>query len=94
MTSVYKFIFKQCFTIDRSFNFVEKLTRDTQTQIDQWVSLARQGRLKGNYGIQETNFLRDGLKHAPEIKQGRVLVIGSQTPWVNIIHAAIDIRYT
>jgi hypothetical protein len=25
-----------------------------QTQIDQWVSLARQGRLKGNYGIQET----------------------------------------
>lgn len=53
-----------------------------QTEIDKWVSLARQGRLKGNYGIQETNFLRDGLKHAPEIKQGRVLVIGSQTPWV------------
>jgi hypothetical protein len=34
-----------------------------------------------NYGIPETNALRDGLQHAPGVKNGRVLVIGSENPW-------------
>lgn len=50
--------------------------------IENWLSLAKQGKLKGNYGISETNALRDGLKRAVGIKDGRVLVIGSENPWV------------
>lgn len=50
--------------------------------IENWISLAKQGMLIGNYGIDETNALRDGLKHAPTIQNGRVLVIGSENPWV------------
>jgi hypothetical protein len=34
------------------------------------------------YGQNDTNSLRDGLKHTPGIINGRVLVIGSRNPWV------------
>lgn len=54
----------------------------TKQNVDDWVSLARQGSLKGNYGVGDTNDLRDGLKNAPKIKNGRVMVIGSENPWV------------
>ena len=54
----------------------------TKKMIDQYTELAKHGELGGNYGVSETNALRDGLKHAPGIKDGRVLVIGSEIPWV------------
>ena len=50
--------------------------------IERNIESAKKGQLRGNYGISETNALRDGLKHAPNIKNGRVLVIGSENPWV------------
>ncbi|CAC5364303.1 unnamed protein product [Mytilus coruscus] len=43
---------------------------------------AKLGTLFGTYGISETNALRDGLKHAPSVNNGRILVIGSEKPWV------------
>ena len=51
-------------------------------QIEDWISQAKKGKLHGNYGESETNALRDGIKHAAGIKDGRVLVIGSENPWV------------
>ncbi|XP_061175920.1 uncharacterized protein LOC133184862 [Saccostrea echinata] len=54
----------------------------TKENVEQQVSLARRGVLGGNYGRSETNALRDGIQHAPGVKGGRVLVIGSESPWV------------
>ena len=54
----------------------------TKESIERNIDLAKKGMLRGTYNISETNALRDGLKHAPHIKNGRVLVIGSQNPWV------------
>ena len=50
--------------------------------IEEQIGQARQGVLKGTYKVSETNALREGLQHAPGIKNGRVLVIGSEQPWV------------
>jgi len=50
--------------------------------IDNLISEAKRGNLSGNYGISETNALRRGLQYAPGIQHGRVLIIGSETPWV------------
>ncbi|CAG2219486.1 unnamed protein product [Mytilus edulis] len=54
----------------------------TEQIIKEYISLAKDNKLKGTYGVSETNALRDGLKHAPGIMNGRVLVIGSEIPWV------------
>ena len=54
----------------------------TKDSIEGNIDLAIKGNLSGTYDISETNALRNGLKHAPHIKNGRVLVVGSQTPWV------------
>ena len=54
----------------------------TVKAIEDLIIQAKEGKLKGNYGEEETNALRDGLKHAPGVKDGRVLVIGSEFPWV------------
>jgi hypothetical protein len=54
----------------------------TEQLIDSWVEKAKKGKLEGNYYMAETNALRDGLKHAPGIQNGRVLVIGSENPWL------------
>ncbi|VDH96007.1 Hypothetical predicted protein [Mytilus galloprovincialis] len=54
----------------------------TKSLINQYLLQARQGKLFGAYGISETNALRDGLRHAPGVKNGRILVIGSERPWV------------
>lgn len=43
---------------------------------------ARSGTLHGTYGVSEVKALVDGLQNAPNLKNGRVLVIGSQNPWV------------
>ena len=54
----------------------------TKDNIKNIIGLAQKDKLGGNYGISETRALRDGLKHAPGIENGRVLVIGSESPWV------------
>lgn len=54
----------------------------TKEDIENKIDLARMGKLKGAYGANETNRLRDGLKQTPGVLGGRVLVIGSESPWV------------
>ncbi|XP_062590638.1 uncharacterized protein LOC134252232 isoform X1 [Saccostrea cucullata] len=54
----------------------------TKESVEHQISLAKKGILDGTYDSSETNALRDGLKHAPGVKDGRVLVIGSENPWV------------
>ena len=53
----------------------------TEKLIENWIKLAKKGILNGNYGAGETNALRDGLRHAPGVKDDRVLVIGSENLW-------------
>jgi hypothetical protein len=43
----------------------------SKEMVEQWITLAKQGKLGGNYGIPETNALRDGLQHTPGVKNGR-----------------------
>ena len=50
--------------------------------IEKSIISARNNNLRGTYSVSETNALRDGLKHTPGIRNGRVLVIGSRDPWV------------
>jgi hypothetical protein len=40
----------------------------SKEMVEQWITLAKQGKLRGNYRIPETNALRDGLNHAPGVK--------------------------
>ena len=57
----------------------------TKELVEDYIKSAAQGTLKGAYGVSETNALRDGIGHAPGLKDGRVLVIGSQSPWVEAV---------
>ena len=50
--------------------------------VEEMISLANKGELSGNYGTEETNHLKNGLKIANGVQNGRVLVIGSENPWV------------
>ena len=51
--------------------------------VEEMVKNASLGILDGNYGSSETNHLRSALKFAStSFKDGRVLVIGSENPWV------------
>ena len=50
--------------------------------IDNLISETKRGTLSGNYGISETNAFRHGLQYTPDIHHGRVLIISSETPWV------------
>lgn len=50
--------------------------------VSNMISNATVGILKGGYGVNETNHLRSALRHAPGVLSGRVLVIGSENPWV------------
>ena len=74
---VYEWYFDQPYLEEKALSPVW-----SKEMVEQWITLAKQGKLGGNYGIPETNALRDGLQHAPGVKNGRVLVIGSENPWV------------
>ena len=50
--------------------------------VDDWIALANNETLGGNYGTGETIHLRRALEFASGVKGGRVLVIGSENPWV------------
>ena len=54
----------------------------TKEQIESWTIAAKLKNLSGNYGSSETQHLRNALLNANGVKNGRVLVIGSENPWV------------
>ncbi|CAC5362041.1 unnamed protein product [Mytilus coruscus] len=64
----------------------------TKSLLEEYVARAKEGKLFGVYGISETNALRDGLLHAPGVKGGRVLVIGSEKPWVEACLLEIGVK--
>ncbi|VDI38683.1 Hypothetical predicted protein [Mytilus galloprovincialis] len=69
--------------IDLDLGKTVSITVWTEQLVEDYISLAKENKLEGTYGMSETNALRDGIKHAPDgIINGRVLVIGSQNPWV------------
>jgi hypothetical protein len=54
----------------------------TREMIDNITMASPRGSFHGSYDVFETHAFRDGIDHAPGIKNGRVLVIGSEYPWV------------
>ena len=56
-------------------------TWDAET-INEWAMQCTIGILEGNYGRRETSFLLRGLLQVPNIQTAKVLVIGSENPWV------------
>lgn len=57
--------------------------------VDSWIEQARNNTLTGNYGVEETLHLNNAMQHASGIKNGRVLVIGSENPWVEAVVLAL-----
>ena len=53
--------------------------------VEEWIELAKNDKLEGNYGTGETLHLKNGLKVANNVRSGRVLVIGSENPWVEAV---------
>jgi len=53
----------------------------TKKDVNDMIELASRGELNGNYGIDETNWVIEGLKRT-NVKGKHVLVIGSENPWV------------
>lgn len=54
----------------------------SESLVNNWTSLASSGELDGNYGREISNNLIEALKFASGVRDGRVLVIGSEIPWV------------
>jgi hypothetical protein len=50
--------------------------------IDKWAEDCKTGRLEGNYGLETTKAVFEGLLRTSGVSGGRVLVIGSENPWV------------
>ncbi len=50
--------------------------------IDKWAEQCKTGRLEGNYGLETTKAVFEGLRRTSGVSGGRVLVIGSENPWV------------
>ena len=64
-------------------NLGNQLLHWSETYVNSMVDFARKGKLVGNYGLHETNALREGLRVVVDrLLGGRVLVIGSENPWV------------
>ncbi|VDH92930.1 Hypothetical predicted protein, partial [Mytilus galloprovincialis] len=64
------------------FDKTAKITVWTEQVIQDYISLAKDNKLEGTYGASETNALRDGLRYAHGIINGRVLIISAEIPWV------------
>jgi Caenorhabditis protein of unknown function, DUF268 len=56
----------------------------TEEAINQAISEAKAGTLKGTYGVQATSSLRDDLADLP-IRGKSIMVIGTQKPWIEAI---------
>jgi hypothetical protein len=63
MNGRLKVYFEQPYLVEKALSPVW-----SKEMVEQWITLAKQGKLRGNYGIPETNALRDGLNHAPGVK--------------------------
>lgn len=50
--------------------------------VNEWALQCTRGLLEGNYGRHETSFLLQGLQQVPHLPRAKVLVIGSENPWV------------
>jgi len=58
----------------------------TATDVNKQISLAREGKLSGTYGIETTRRLYRFIeKHADTVRGKRLFVIGSEKPWVEAI---------
>ena len=57
--------------------------------VEDMKKLALVGQLEGNYGADETNHLKSALAHAAGVQGGRILVIGSENPWVEATLLAV-----
>ena len=69
--------------ISTTTNLGNQVLRWDQSYVDSMVVAASKAELKGNYGRDETNSLREALHVAKDqILGGRVLVVGSENPWV------------
>jgi hypothetical protein len=53
--------------------------------VEDWVKAAQNGSLPGAYGVKESDLLLSVLSKTPQIHQGKILVIGSNRPWVEAI---------
>jgi hypothetical protein len=53
-----------------------------EVAINDWATKCEAGNLEGNYGFEETRWVMGGLRAMTTIVNGRVLVIGSENPWV------------
>jgi hypothetical protein len=63
MNGRLKVYFEQPYLVEKALSPVW-----SKEMVEQWITLAKQGKLRGNCGIPETNALRDGLQHAPGVK--------------------------
>jgi len=63
-----------------------------QEMVNKWIALAEKNELAGNYGAGETIHLKNALMVANGVENGRVLVIGSENPWVEATVLAIGAR--
>ncbi len=52
--------------------------------VDEWTQQASTGNLNGNYGHSETRCLMEGVRKA-DVQGKKVLVIGSESPWVEAV---------
>ena len=57
----------------------------TKKQVEDYIKSAARGTLKSTYDVSETNALKEGLGHASEFKNTRVLVNGSEKPWAEAV---------
>lgn len=57
--------------------------------VNEQIALAKEGKLKGTYSINQTGALLIALRKASSIMGGRVLVIGSERPWVEACALAV-----
>lgn len=53
-----------------------------ENTVNEWALQCARGLLEGNYGRTETSFLLSGLLQVPDLPNAKVLVIGSENPWV------------
>lgn len=70
-------------------NKVAKTAIWSRQLVEDMKNLALVGQLKGNYGADETNHLKSALARATGVQGGRVLVIGSENPWVEATLLAV-----
>ena len=52
------------------------------SKINLWQERCRNGILDGNYGRETTKTIFKSLKNIPTIKNGTILVVGSENPWI------------